>query len=145
MADARKNGGSGLHVLAVDDEPAILRVIERCLRSRGFVVECCRDGLEAIRQLQGARFEAIISDISMPGMGGIELLRRVREHDLDVPVILVTGVPALGTAVKAIEYGAFRYLTKPFNVEELAAVVTRATRLHRFARMKREALELLGL
>src|SRR5689334_6948075 len=112
MVEGPSNGGNGsrtgIKVLAVDDEPSILRVIERVLRPRGFDVECCPDGLDAIRRVENGHFEAIVSDISMPGVSGIELLRRVRDHDLDVPVILVTGAPALGTAVKAVEYGAFR-------------------------------------
>jgi EAL domain-containing protein (putative c-di-GMP-specific phosphodiesterase class I)/ActR/RegA family two-component response regulator len=144
-ATGSKGSGSAGRALVVDDEPAILRVIERVLSARGYAVECCTDGVEAIRRLEAAGFDTIISDISMPGIGGIELLRRVREHDLDVPVILITGAPAIGTAVKAVEYGAFRYLTKPFDLEELVDVVSRAVRLHRFARIKREAIELLGL
>jgi|SoiMethySBSTD1v2_1073268.scaffolds.fasta_scaffold75501_4 EAL domain-containing protein (putative c-di-GMP-specific phosphodiesterase class I)/CheY-like chemotaxis protein len=132
-------------VLVVDDEPPILRIVDRVLSARGCVTVCCQDGLDAARRLDASDFEVVISDISMPGMSGIELLRKVREHDLDVPVILMTGAPAIGTAVKAVEFGAFRYLTKPFDLDELGQVVSRAARLYRVARMKREALEHLGM
>jgi EAL domain-containing protein (putative c-di-GMP-specific phosphodiesterase class I) len=131
-------------VLVVDDEPPILRIVDRVLATRGCVTVCCQDGLDAARRLDSSDFDVVISDISMPGMSGIELLRKVREHDLDVPVILMTGAPAIGTAVKAVEFGAFRYLTKPFDLDELGQVVSRAARLYRIARMKREALEHLG-
>jgi EAL domain-containing protein (putative c-di-GMP-specific phosphodiesterase class I) len=86
----------------------------------------------------------VLSDISMPGMTGLELLRAVRRYDTDLPVILITGVPTLESATKAIEYGVFRYLSKPFDREELCKCVRHASQLYRLARMKREALELVG-
>jgi EAL domain-containing protein (putative c-di-GMP-specific phosphodiesterase class I) len=78
-------------------------------------------------------------------MNGLALLRTVREHDLDVPVILMTGGPAIESAVQAMEYGALRYLIKPVEPSELEDVVTRAVRLHQMAKIKREALELFRL
>jgi EAL domain-containing protein (putative c-di-GMP-specific phosphodiesterase class I)/CheY-like chemotaxis protein len=153
-SNGQTNGSPGLNetavartprVLVVDDEPPILRIVDRVLAARGCVTVCCQDGLDAARRLDSSDFDVVISDISMPGMSGIELLRKVREHDLDVPVILMTGAPALGTAVKAVEFGAFRYLTKPFDLDELGQVVSRAARLYRIARIKREALEHLGM
>jgi EAL domain-containing protein (putative c-di-GMP-specific phosphodiesterase class I) len=81
----------------------------------------------------------------MPEMNGLQLLRSVREHDLDVPVILMTGGPAVESAVQAMEYGALRYLIKPVEAKYLEEVVARATRLHQMAKIKREALELFRL
>ena len=81
----------------------------------------------------------------MPEMNGLELLRAVREHDLDVPFVLMTGGPAVDSAVRAIEYGALRYLIKPIDAAELEEVVTRACRLHQMAKIKREALEMFRL
>jgi EAL domain-containing protein (putative c-di-GMP-specific phosphodiesterase class I) len=80
----------------------------------------------------------------MPGIDGIQLLRQVREHDLNVPVILITGEPAVRTAVQALEYGAFHYLTKPIGTDSLEAVLEKAVRIHRMARLKQQAAELLG-
>jgi EAL domain-containing protein (putative c-di-GMP-specific phosphodiesterase class I) len=77
-------------------------------------------------------------------MNGIQLLRRARERDLDVPVLLVTGAPAVETAVEALEYGAFQYLTKPVDAKRFEQAVDKAVQLHRMAVMKREALGLLG-
>ncbi|HEX4477688.1 MAG TPA: EAL domain-containing response regulator, partial [Polyangiaceae bacterium] len=89
-------------------------------------------------------YDVVLSDIAMPGMNGIQLLQFVRERNLDIPVVLVTGEPAVSTAVKALEFGAFHYLTKPLEIPDLEEVVERAARLHRMAMMKRQAAELLG-
>jgi len=131
-------------VLVVDDEPLLLKSIHRLLTSRGFSVESATDGSEAKERLAARRFDAVLSDIAMPGITGIDLLRSVRERQLDIPVILMTGEPAVGRAIKGLELGAFHYLTKPLDMAALEEVVTRATQLHRMAMMKREAAEVLG-
>jgi len=114
------------------------------LQSSGFSVATAEDGRAAVDLLKSETFDLVVSDIEMPGVGGVDLLRMVREYDLDVPVVLVTGRPGLDSAVKAVEYGAFRYLTKPVDVETFAQVAHQAATLHRLARVKREALEILG-
>ena len=81
----------------------------------------------------------------MPEMGGLAFLRAVRQRDLDVPVILTTGEPGFESAVRAVEYGAFLYLVKPVESKVLEEAVQRAYRLHRLARLKRQALELAGI
>jgi EAL domain-containing protein (putative c-di-GMP-specific phosphodiesterase class I) len=78
-------------------------------------------------------------------MNGLELLRAVRELDPDLPVLLVTGQPTWEGAAQAIEYGVFRYLPKPFNLDDLEETVRQATQLYRLARLKREALSLDGI
>jgi EAL domain-containing protein (putative c-di-GMP-specific phosphodiesterase class I) len=89
-------------------------------------------------------FDVVLSDIAMPGMDGIQLLQFVREKNLDIPVVLVTGEPAVSTAVKALEFGAFHYLTKPLEMPDLEEVIDKAVRLRRMTLMKRQAAELLG-
>jgi EAL domain-containing protein (putative c-di-GMP-specific phosphodiesterase class I) len=131
--------------LLVDDEPTIVRGFARILTSAGFSVQIAHDGREAAELARGMSFDAIVSDIAMPEMTGLQLLRSVREHDLDVPVILMTGGPAVESAVQAVEYGALRYLIKPVDSKQLEEVVARATRLHQMAKIKREALELFRL
>jgi EAL domain-containing protein (putative c-di-GMP-specific phosphodiesterase class I) len=131
--------------LLVDDEPTIVRGFARILTSAGFSVQIAHDGREAAELARGMSFDAIVSDIAMPEMTGLQLLRSVREHDLDVPVILMTGGPAVESAVQAMEYGALRYLIKPVDSKQLEEVVARATRLHQMAKIKREALELFRL
>jgi EAL domain-containing protein (putative c-di-GMP-specific phosphodiesterase class I) len=125
--------------LVVDDEPITARGYARTLAAAGYKVTVAHDGREAAGIAHGQRFEAIVSDISMPDMDGLALLRAVREQDLDVPMIFMTGSPAIETAIEAIEYGAFRYMVKPVPSEALLAVIDRAVRVHKFARIRREA------
>src|SRR5262245_60840776 len=109
-------------VLLVDDEPQILRAYTRLLVRAGYSVENAQNGKEATELLEKQSFDVILSDISMPGMNGLDLLRAVRERDLDVPVLLMTGDPQLETAVKALEYGALRYLVKSMDEGELPQI-----------------------
>lgn len=131
-------------VLIVDDDELIVDVFSRLLSANGYEVACARDGRQAEEQVGTSPFDVIVSDISMPGMNGVELLRAVRRRDEDVPVILVTGEPDVRTAIQAVEYGALRYLLKPVSKETLLEVVGTAVRLHELARLKREAISLLG-
>jgi EAL domain-containing protein (putative c-di-GMP-specific phosphodiesterase class I) len=135
---------SGSRVLVVDDEEALLRAHERTLSKVGYQVEMAANGLAATRALDRTSFDVILSDIDMPGMNGIALLELVRQRDLDVPVVLITGNPSTETAIRAMEHGALRYLVKPVQSDVLVKTVGDAVRLHRIARAKRQALELAG-
>ena len=141
VADAPSRG----LILLVDDEPAIARAYSRTLGIAGFSVVTATDGREAAAAARAQNFDVIVSDIAMPEMNGLELLRAVREHDLDVPFVLMTGGPAVDSAVRAVEYGALRYLIKPVEPAELEEVIARAVRLHQMAKIKREALEMFRL
>ncbi len=131
-------------ILVVDDEPELLRGVCRGLKLLGYSVTEARNGEEAVQHLSRRAFDVVVSDIVMPGMGGIQLLKEIRQHDLHVPVVLMTGAPAVSTAVQALEYGAFHYLTKPVEPEALDTIVQKAVRMHRMARVKQQAAELLG-
>lgn len=131
-------------VLVVDDEPSLVAAFARALTAAGFVVTTANDGEEAMQRLTAQRFDTIVSDISMPSLTGIGLLRAVRERDLDVPVVLVTGAASLETALEAVEYGALLYLQKPIELVALIQAVKRAVQLGKMARLKRQSLELLG-
>jgi EAL domain-containing protein (putative c-di-GMP-specific phosphodiesterase class I) len=131
-------------ILVVDDEPSILSLIARVLEPSFDVVTCAR-GADAVAQVPQGGFAAVISDVKMPGMTGLELLRAIREHDADLPVLLVTGQPSWEGAAAAIEYGVFRYLPKPFDLDGLRETVVQATQLYRLARLKREALSIGGI
>ena len=132
-------------VLVVDDEPDLLDVLGALLTDAGWQVDTAPNGRAALRLVDGHRYEVVLSDIDMPGMNGLELLREIRARDLDVPVLLITGHPRVDTAVEALENGALRYLRKPIRERDLAAAVEDAARLHRMARLKREALAAIGL
>ena len=128
-------------VLIVDDERAMVRGLAKLLELAGFFVITAYEGREAIALVESSAFDVIVSDIRMPGMDGLALLREIRARDLDVPVVFLTGSPTLETAVEAIAYGAFRYLTKPVDAQELTAVVERAAQTHRLALVRREVSE----
>jgi EAL domain-containing protein (putative c-di-GMP-specific phosphodiesterase class I) len=131
-------------VLLVDDDDAVRNAFSRVLQSRGYQVFPCRSGSEALERLSAGGYDAMVSDVRMPGMSGLKLLRAVREHDLDLPVILVTGNPDLGSATEAVEYGACQYLIKPVANERLGAAIERAAAIGRMARVKREYVEEFG-
>jgi EAL domain-containing protein (putative c-di-GMP-specific phosphodiesterase class I) len=128
-------------VLLVDDEPAISRSLSRVLVHAGHEVTSAHSGAEAIAKLGTATFDVIVSDIRMPGMDGLTLLREIRARDLDVPVAFLTGSPALETVVEAIAHGAFRFLMKPVEGRELLDLVERAAQIHDLARVRREAFD----
>jgi EAL domain-containing protein (putative c-di-GMP-specific phosphodiesterase class I) len=131
-------------VLLVDDDDAVRNAFRRVLENRGYEVFACRSGSEALECLAEGGYDAMVSDVRMPGMSGLKLLRAVREHDLDLPVILVTGNPDLGSATEAVEYGAFQYLIKPIENDRLDQAIERAARCGRMARVKREYVEEFG-
>lgn len=143
-ADSESIATARPRVLVVDDEEALLRAIARTLEQRGFEVWAAPDGDTALRLLQEQRFDAVLTDIMMPGMTGISLLRAVRERDLEASVVLMTGAPGVESAVAALQYGACGYLTKPTPPDEMARTVRRAVDLTRLARAKRDSFRLLG-
>jgi EAL domain-containing protein (putative c-di-GMP-specific phosphodiesterase class I) len=132
-------------ILVVDDERDLLEVLGAQLADAGWQVDTASDGRAALGLVDGHRYEVVLSDIDMPGMSGVELLREIRARDLDVPVLLITGHPRVDTAVEALEHGALRYLRKPLRERDLLSAVEDASRLHRMARLKREALAAIGL
>ena len=129
----------------IDDDAALLRAYKTALGLRGCVVETAADGTAALEKMDAAPFDVVVSDVSMPGLSGLEFLQAVRQRDLDVPVILITGEPNLDAAARAIEYGAFRYLVKPVEPKVLDDLVRTAGRLHRMAELKRQAFEVAGV
>ncbi len=131
-------------ILLVDDEPEPLRATARVLRHAGYSVDTADNGKSATAAIASTEYDTIVSDISMPTMDGIELLRFMREHDEDIPVILVTGAPAVETAVQALEHGAYKYLVKPVSADRLEEVLQKAVRMRQMARIRREAVEVLG-
>ncbi len=131
-------------VLVVDDDPAILELCSEVLSQDGHRVETAENGKVALELIRNGEFDVILSDILMPELDGLELLRGVRERDLDVPVILMTGNPNTETALQAIDHGALHYLIKPMSIDALSQAVTQAVRLRSMAALKREALTHLG-
>jgi EAL domain-containing protein (putative c-di-GMP-specific phosphodiesterase class I)/ActR/RegA family two-component response regulator len=134
----------GARVLVVDDEIDLVDIYRRVLRDFGYEVDVANDGRQALEKIGQHDYDTIVSDINMPGMDGITLLKAVRAKNLDVPVVLVTGKPALDSAIQAVEYGALKYVPKPIEMDVLVKTVNDAVRLYRMARLKREALSVIG-
>ncbi len=129
-------------VLIVDDDADLLRACSLLLDRAGFKVDSAASGARALELLQENAYSVILSDILMEGMSGLDLLRAIRERDLDTPVVMMTAGPSLATALEAMAYGAHRYLLKPVAPETLVETITRASLLADLARLKREAFAL---
>ncbi|PJA76732.1 Fis family transcriptional regulator [bacterium CG_4_9_14_3_um_filter_65_15] len=113
-------------LLIVDDELHVRESLSHWFTEDGYDVETANGGHEALAALGRKSFDVIISDIKMPGMDGLELQRRVHEKDPNVAIVLVTAYASVDTAVQALKEGAYDYLVKPFDPEELSKVVAKA-------------------
>ena len=114
------------NILVVDDDLNILEVIQTRLEASGHNVEAHADPREALASLQEKDFDAILTDVRMPHLDGMEFLDRVRSLRWDIPVILLTAYGTIPSAVEAIKKGAFQYLTKPFQGKQLVEVLQAA-------------------
>lgn len=112
-----------ISVLAVDDEESFLTVLRNILTEEGFGIVTAADGVEAINALQARTFDLCLLDVRMPRVDGIEVLKYIKDHFLDMPVIMLTGVGEVSIAVECMKLGAFHYLTKPYSAADLQAVV----------------------
>jgi DNA-binding NtrC family response regulator len=122
------------HVLIVDDELNIRRVLAAMLAREGYEVTTAGNGEQALAVLQKAPVHVVVTDLVMPGMSGLKLLERVGVEFPDVPVIMITAHGTVDSAVQALKAGAFDYITKPFEQEELKKVIAKATRAHELER-----------
>jgi DNA-binding NtrC family response regulator len=113
-------------ILIVDDEEIVIRSCRRILSGEDCVCDSAPNGLEALKKVDENEYDVIVLDIMMPGMDGIEVLQQVKERHPEVEVVMVTGLSEIQTAVKAMKLGAFDYLSKPFDPDELKHVVERA-------------------
>ncbi len=113
-------------ILIVDDEEIIIRSCQRILGESCYVVDSVSDGWGALKKVDETNYDVVILDVMMPGMGGLEVLQHIKERYPDTDVIMMTGLSEIETAVKAMKLGAFDYLSKPFDPEELKLVVGRA-------------------
>ena len=114
------------NVLVVDDEKAICTILGQYLQKKGYTVFLTNSGEEAVEVVKANKIDLILTDIKMPGMSGVELLKWVQENYNSIPVIITTGFPTLDTAISALKLGAYDYLTKPFHLEEIGEKIVRA-------------------
>jgi two-component system NtrC family sensor kinase len=113
-------------LLLIDDEPDILRVLSRSLKADGYEVACAQNGTEGIAVFEKEKPDIVITDIKMPGMDGIEVLKAVKELNVDTEVIIITGHGDIENAIEALKHGASDFINKPVRDEALAIALRRA-------------------
>jgi len=126
-----------LSILIVDDEQVVRDSLVHWFGEEGYEVESSDNASDALTKLAAREFDLVIADIRMPGMDGIELLEKVKSEQMDTSVILMTGYASVETAVRALKHGAFDYITKPFDPDELSVVARNALEQHRLKRENR--------
>jgi len=114
-------------ILVVDDEPSILRLLEEALTQWGYQVKSAASGDEALAAVRGDLFDAVLTDVRMPEMSGLDLLREIKRHDESIEVVMMTGYPTIVSAVEALKEGAYDYLSKPLILDELRHLMARMT------------------
>src|SRR5205823_360418 len=126
----------GPRILIVDDDAGQRSLLDSFLKSQGFDTIPVASGEKALEALRGAEFNMMISDVRMPGISGLETLRRARKEHTVLPVLLVTAYADIREAVGAMRDGALNYLAKPIDLDELLATVRQATGLSKTAPLK---------
>ena len=125
------------HILIVDDEPQIRQILSLFLQKNNYRIACAEDTAEACKLLALEQFDAIISDVMMPGEDGIAFLGRVHDSWPDIPVVLMTGHAQLQMAVNAVKNGAFDFIHKPFDFDHLRKIIERAVNYSKLQRMEK--------
>ena len=119
----------GLHrILVADDEESMRWVLSKALRKKGYSVDLAADGNQALRQVREQSYDLIIVDIKMPGMSGLEFLDKARELRPDLLVVVMTAEASMKNAVEAMKRGAYDYITKPFDLEVIDAIIEKVSR-----------------
>ena len=117
---------NSIQILIVDDEKVMQDSCTRILLKEGYKVHTAYSGEEAIEKFDREPFDLVLLDLKMPGIGGTETLRRLKEMDPGSTILIMTGYPSIETAVKAIKLGAYDYITKPFTPDSLRIAINRA-------------------
>ena len=115
-------------LLVVDDEESIREFLEIMLKKEGYQVTLAEDGQQAIDLLKGKSFDMIISDMQMPRVTGIELLKHVKDNNPEIVFMMITAFGTTESAVDAMKMGAYDYITKPFKIDEVRMNIANALR-----------------
>jgi two-component system response regulator PilR (NtrC family) len=115
-----------INILVVDDDKSMREFLELILKRERYNVTCAKDGADAILLLKENFFDLIITDLMMPAINGLELLKKAKELHADIKVIMITAFGTIETAIEAIKLGAYDYITKPFNNDDLRLRIRRA-------------------
>lgn len=120
-------------ILVIDDEDIVRTSCSRALVPEGYEVKAAKNGLEGLKMISDEKFNLVLTDLKMPDMDGIEVLKRIKEEWPEIEVIIITGYQTVDTAVKSIKLGAFDYIEKPFTPDALVAAVAKALNRKRIA------------
>lgn len=131
-------------ILLIDDEHLILKALTRILGGAGHKVVTAQDGETALKMIEADDYDVVFTDLHMPGINGLELIRTIRNAQYDVPVVILTGNPQVESAIDAVEYGALRYLVKPVDAQTLTKVVGFALQRQRTQRFHKRAAQILS-
>lgn len=135
------SSGEPAHILVVDDEGANRYSVSKTLQRVGYMVNEAANGEEALELIQKQHFDVVLTDIRMPGVDGVELLRRIKDEAPDAIVILMTGYASLGTAVEALRLGAHDYLIKPSSSQDIRQSVGHGVERSRNLKRRRNLLD----
>jgi len=131
-------------ILIVDDEEIVVRSCKRILEGPGVLLDAAANGRDALRKADEMPLDIVILDIMMPGMDGLEVLQQLKERHPEVDVVMITGLSQIQTAVKAMKLGAFDYLPKPFDPDELRRVIERALERRRLLQQNQDLQAQVG-
>lgn len=125
-SDKRASSGERPRILVVDDEQAVRDLLAKTLTMADYDVDAAPDGASAIDRLRAVEYDLLITDLKMPGMDGLSVIREARRVAPDLPVIIITGYSTEASAIEAINLGVAGYLTKPFRLPRILAATARA-------------------
>src|ERR1700759_4172046 len=124
-ADSQTQTDGKKTLLIADDEPNIRRVLQAIFTKDGYQVHVAENGLHALEVAAAHPIDLLITDLIMPDMNGVELLQKIKQRQPNVLAIMITAYATIKTCVDAMRYGASDYITKPFDMDEIRAVVKR--------------------
>jgi DNA-binding NtrC family response regulator len=133
-----------IKLLIVDDEKIAVKNLEYILKKEGYEIKTTLNGRNALKLLSGYEFDIVLTDLKMNRVDGMQILKRCKESNPDLEVIMITGYATVETAIEAMKHGAYHYIAKPFNLDEVRKVVREASekvRLKKENRQLRESLE----
>lgn len=119
-------------ILVVDDEISVCKSIASALEPEQYIVDMALSGEEALKKEAKSKYDVIVTDLMMPGISGMDLLREIKKKGSSAKVIMITGYPSIKSAVEAIKLGAFDYIPKPFTPNDLRSLVSRALESSRY-------------
>ena len=128
-------------VLLIEDDAPLARSLIRVMNQEGYQVVHVSSGAAAVEKVMSRSFDAVISDLNLPGASGVDVLNVVRAYDPDVPFVLMTGCPTIDTAIQAVSLGVLEYVVKPAPREQIVRVLGRCTKVRRSAMHQREAAD----